>query len=107
MTIDPKYLNNVTRQLSINLTNEGKLIEAGWVAFEQFVLPKDAGAAQRRDMRAAFFAGAQHLFASVITIMDEDREPTDADLHKMDMISAELDNFIDQELSKRIHGDHA
>jgi hypothetical protein len=44
-------------------------------------------------MRTAFFAGALHLFASMISIMDADREPTEGDLSRMTMIDVELHAF--------------
>jgi hypothetical protein len=40
-----------------------------------------------------FFAGAQHLFSSIVTILDPGEEPTDADIHKMDLIDRELQKF--------------
>ena len=48
-----------------------------------------------QEMRNAFFAGAQHMFCSLMTIMDADAEPTDKDLERMALIDAELRAFID------------
>jgi hypothetical protein len=45
-------------------------------------------------MRWVFFAGAQHLFGSIMGIMDPGEEPTDADLRRMDQIDVELKTFI-------------
>lgn len=81
-------------RLSRELTDKGMLIEAGFVSLRLAAIPLDAGATQLREMRMAFFAGAQHLFGSIMTIMDEDREPTEADLRRMDLIDAELKKFI-------------
>lgn len=80
-------------RLSRDLTDNGKLIEAGWIGLRLAAVPLDAPAIQLDEMRKAFFAGAQHLFASIMTILDEEREPTDEDLRRMDQIDTELRSF--------------
>lgn len=79
--------------LAKKFTDEGRLIELGWQTMLLFVVPKDASQAQIADMRNAFFAGAQHLYASMMSIMDDDREPTAADLNRMSLIHNELEAF--------------
>jgi hypothetical protein len=76
------------------LTDKGKLIEAGWIGLRIAAIPLDASALQLQEMRMAFFAGAQHLFASILTILEPDAEPTDKDLERMDLIQRELQDFI-------------
>jgi len=93
-------------RLSRELTEKGKLIEAGWVGLRVAAIPLDAPKIQLVEMRKAFFAGAQHLFASIMTIMDEDREPTEADLRRMDLIDAELRSFA-HDLEREISGTEA
>ncbi|HEY1900754.1 MAG TPA: hypothetical protein VGG49_13280 [Steroidobacteraceae bacterium] len=44
-------------------------------------------------MRKAYMLGAQHLYASMIGIMDADREPTVQDLRRMELIHNELEAF--------------
>lgn len=79
-----------TRQL----TDKGRLIEAGWQSMRLMVLPPNAPEVQIVEMRKAFFAGAQHLFASIMAVLDEDREPTPADLRRVDLIHKELEAFV-------------
>jgi len=64
-------------------------------------LPPNAPQIQIDECRWAFFAGAQHLFASIISIMDADAEPTANDLRRMDQIHAELQKFA-KELELRV-----
>lgn len=85
-----EYLRRFEREL----VDKGKLIEAGWVGLRLSAVPEDAGKTQLEEMRTAFFAGAQHLFGSIMGILDDDREPTEADLRRMSLISDELDIFI-------------
>jgi hypothetical protein len=75
-------------------SDDGKLIEAGWLALKAMWLDPESPPEQVNELRQAFFAGAQHLFGSIMGILDPGEEPTDADLKRMDLISAELDAFI-------------
>lgn len=89
---DRTHLERLTREL----TDQGKLIEAGWIGLRLVSIPLDASAIQLDEMRNAFFAGAQHLLGSIIGILDPGEEPTDADMRRMSLIQAELDGFIQQ-----------
>lgn len=80
-------------ELLKRFTADGKLIEAGWQSMRLLVLPKDAPEVQVSEMRKAFFMGAQHLYAALMNIMDEDAEPTDKDMQKMSLIHTELEAF--------------
>jgi hypothetical protein len=81
--------------LTKDLTDKGLLIEAGFAALRHMAIAKDASAEQVDEMRGAFFAGAQHLFASIMSILDPgDEEPTENDLRRMSLISDELDRFL-------------
>ena len=70
--------------------DKGKLVEAGWQAMRILAIAPDAPEDQLREMRLAFMAGAQHLFGSIMGIMDAGEEPTDADMRRMDLIDKEL-----------------
>ena len=85
-----QLMEKITR----DLVDQGLLIEAGWVGLRMMSVPKDAPQIQVDEMRDSFFAGAQHLFGSIMSIMDADREPTPADMRRMDQIHKELDKFI-------------
>ena len=82
------------RWLTRKLNDEGKLIEAGFVGLRLAAFPPDVSDLQVREMRMAFFAGAAHLFNSIMNVMTEDREPTDADMKSMELIQKELDLFM-------------
>ena len=79
--------------LKRRLADEGKLIEAGWVGLRLAAIPLDAPAIQLEEMHNAFMAGAQHLFASIMNVLDPDAEPTEADMRRMDLIDRELRAF--------------
>ncbi len=74
--------------------DEGRLIEAGWASFELMVLPADASEVQKVEMRMAFFSGAQHLFGSILTMLEPGPDETPTDLRRMDLIDRELAGFI-------------
>lgn len=87
---DRAHLERVTR----DLIDSGKLIEAGWVSMRIACDLVDAPADQLREMRMAFFAGAQHLFGSILSVLEPGDEPTEKDLKRMDLIHTELQDFI-------------
>ena len=90
---------NLTRealdQLERDLIDKGLLIEAGFASLRAMAMAPDAPPEQVHEMRMAFFAGAQHLFGSIMQTLDPEAEPTDADMRRMDRIDAELRAFID------------
>jgi hypothetical protein len=87
---DRAYLERLSREL----TDKGMLIEAGWISLRLVAVPLDAPKIQLEEMRNAFFAGAQHLFGSIMTILEPDAEPTEKDMARMDAIDRELKAFI-------------
>ena|ERR1700756_1550028 len=91
-------MENETEKLATKLTAElsdaGKIIEAGWVGFKLLTISKDAPQIQLDEMRQAFFAGAQHLFSSILNVLEEGEEPTDKDLNRLSLIHKELDDFL-------------
>ena len=76
------------------LADQGLLIEAGWFALRTLTL-QGAPPIQIREMRKAYFAGAQHLFACISNFLDDGEEPTDDDMRRMEMIHVELEAFVD------------
>lgn len=95
---DKAFLERLSREL----VDKGKLVEAGWVSLRLAAIPLDAPAIQLEEMRNAFFAGAQHLFSSIMTILEPDAEPTEKDLERMDLIDRELKAFINDFSVRRL-----
>ena len=84
----------IAERLTKELTDKGLIIEAGWVALKHLCIPEGAPEIQITEMRNAFFAGAHHLFSSILVILDPGEEPTDTDMERLDLIHKELDKFI-------------
>lgn len=84
----------VIKGLTDKLVADGKLIEAGWIGLRMMSVPPDAPPIQIEEMRNAFFAGAQHLFSSIMTTLDPSAEPTEGDMEKLSKIDDELQRFI-------------
>jgi hypothetical protein len=68
-------------------------IREAWDDYLKRVIPHDASTVQRWETRRAFYAGAQALLASIITMLEPGTEPTEADLRNMDAIDTELKAF--------------
>jgi len=92
-TTHAKLINEITNKL----IDEGTLIEAGFVIFldKEGLSKERLSYEQIEPLRLAFFCGAQHLFGTITTMLDEGTEPTDADLRKMDSILHELQRFVE------------
>lgn len=89
-------------RLSKELIDKGLLIEAGFTTLRAMAGAPDAPKEQIEEMRMAFFAGAQHVFATIMSTMDPGDEPTEDDMTRLDKIHDELQRFIDE--YKRKHG---
>lgn len=99
---DRKEIERRAIEVSKQLATEGKLIEAGWAGYRYLVLSPTAPQLQIDECRTAFMAGAQHLFSSLMVILDpKGDEPTDADLNKMDLIDKELKTFVREIMEQR------
>ena len=72
-----------------------QLMAEQWDTFARAVLPKDASAVQRQEMRRAFYAGAQGILHGVIAAFAPEGEPTDADLALMGNLERELSDFAE------------
>lgn len=88
--VDKQVIERVERELIA----QGRIIEAGWQGLRLMAVPPGAPEIQLREMRKAFFAGAQHLFSTIMRTLDPGDEPTEADMRRLDNIQAELDAFI-------------
>jgi hypothetical protein len=98
--ISESKIKQAADMLAKKLSDEGRLIEAGWLIFKHLTIQADAPDVQIREMRLAFMAGAQHLFSSIIGMLDSSEEPTDADIHRMYLINKELE-AVHEELELR------
>lgn len=66
----------ILEQVSRDLTDNGKLVEAGFVGLRIACIPPSAPKTQVDEMQMAFMVGAQHPFTSIMTILDPGEEPT-------------------------------
>lgn len=98
--LSPEQITAITQAF----VDQGKLVEAGWLGFRLacWGATPNVPEAQLKECRQAFFAGAQHVFHSVMTMLEEGSEPTDADLRRMSNIDTELTAFL--EAFKKEHG---
>jgi len=86
-------LNKILDPLVKRLSDDGRLIEMGWIALRRMAVPPDAPDIQVSEMRMAYMAGAQHLFASMMGFLDPGEEPTDTDMRRIELIHRELEAF--------------
>lgn len=94
-------INDVHDLIVEEMSKRGLIIEAGFAALRVTSM-RDAPPDKVRDMRMAYFSGAQHLYASIMTVLDAGEEPTEKDMQRMELIHNELERFR-QELAE-LHG---
>lgn len=73
--------------------DKGKLIEAGWVVLRARCVPRDAPQHVLDMFRFCYMAGAQHLFAMMLAMLEEGDDATDADSSRMNKIGDELSEW--------------
>lgn len=86
---DRAYLERLTKELA----DKGQLIEAGWIHLRLAAIPLDAPAIQLEEMHKAYMAGAQHLWSSIMTMLEPGATETPADMRRMSLIADELDAY--------------
>ena len=75
------------------LLREGKLIEAGWIELQETMPPSSHQ--WRNDMRTAYFAGAQHVFQSIVTAARDQQNERGLQLCAM---NRELQQFMQEHM---------
>jgi len=83
-------------RIAQGLADQGMLIEAGWVMFRLVAMPGEAQSRVLDSHKEAFFSGAQHLFGSIMSLLEPGDDETPADIARMDNIHAELERFGEQ-----------
>lgn len=81
------------KALTKTLVDSGKIIEAGYTGLVMVAFPKETSPQQISEMRSIFFAGAQHLFTSIMNVLETGAEPTANDLNRLSLIYDELEQF--------------
>lgn len=88
-----EQMSRVIDKILAEWADKGKIVEGGWWAYVATSGLETAPELQRTEMRKAYMLGAQHLFASIMGILDPGAEPTEKDLKRMDLIHRELETF--------------
>jgi hypothetical protein len=84
-------LSDLSEELTRIVADKGRLMGVGYMTFAAMFVDENTPAKTRRRMEVAFLMGAQHVWASIMNMLDEGAEPTDADLRRMDMLGREMD----------------
>jgi len=91
--------DEIVIELTKELMNKGRLVEAGWLSLKLMAF-SEASPAQQEAMRNAFFAGAHHVFNSIMATLDPGEDATKADENRLTMLDTELQSFITEFAAK-------
>lgn len=91
-------IGKIAEQITGRAVDDGKIIEIGFAAMIQVAYPRweDMPKDQIDQLRTAFFGGTQHLWGSIMNMLDPGSEPTARDLRRMDLINHELEAFVEE-----------
>jgi hypothetical protein len=79
----------------------GKTMAEMWNGFAGVTMQHvDLASGQYRDMKNAFYSGALCLFNWMMVQMDDDREPTEADLDKVSAMCREIHAHFARQFSQ-------
>lgn len=74
--------------------DQGRVVEGGWRGLCAIWNLDGAPEVQKMEMRKAYYAGAQHVFGSIMGLMGRDQEePSEREMKVLDDIHKELDAF--------------
>lgn len=85
------------------LTRQGKIIEAGWLSFRYMVIPDNASDVQITETRRGFYAGATHLFQSLMAGLSDGSEVQPEDEERIAAIAGEIEGYL-EELQAELKG---
>lgn len=74
--------------------DQGRVVEGGWRGLSAIWGLDTAPEVQKMEMRKAYYAGAQHVFGSIMGLMGPSgEEPSEREMKVLDDIHKELDAF--------------
>jgi hypothetical protein len=82
-------------ETSKGLADAGKLVEAGFAAFLMIEHPnwQEYSSIRLRELKLVWMSSAQHLFHSILCVLDEGEAITDLDMRRMNLVDKELTSF--------------
>lgn len=82
-------------QLTRMLADKGKLVAVGWLSLSAKVIDRSTPTRTAQKLHDAYFAGAQHVFASMMMMLEAGEEATEKDLDRMAALNKELQDWAD------------
>lgn len=100
-------MSKLLEDLIGSLPEDAKIMEECWKRLEELTVHPLAGAMQRRELRTAFFAGAQAMHTAMVVGAGEGEVPTEKELGYFDRLHKELVEYgeaIHREAGEAGHG---
>lgn len=87
-----KQIDKLANVLTQELAEKGNLIVSGFAALRQSMLSPAVTEKQLTDFRITYFAAAEHVFTSLLAMMENDGsdEPSKQDLDRMERLHDEV-----------------
>jgi len=100
-TLTPEQEREIAEAMK-EMADKGMLVAAGFAAFRIIALNNSIDRDKIAEMYTAYMAGAEHLFTTIMSILEPGEEPTDKDMDRMQLIHDELQRW--RETMVKAHG---
>jgi hypothetical protein len=89
-----KEIRKIIDAVAKDYADKGLIVEGGWEALKAMAMPPDAPQSQIDEMRNSYFAGAQYIFGTIMSILKPGIEPTKKDMRRIMLMHEELERFL-------------
>jgi hypothetical protein len=99
LRMPPGEFDRILDAMVTRLTEQGKLIEAGWISFRLMVVEPNAPSDHMTVFRYAFLGGAQHVFGCLMGALEgggDDEETDEKVASLLESLNAELKGFCEE-----------
>jgi hypothetical protein len=87
-----QIISIVGEKVAQHYADRGELVNLGWVAFWTLARGSQFPGIERA-VHLAYMAGAEHLFQSILSILEPGSEATETDCARMEKIQSEIDRY--------------
>jgi len=96
-------IRKIVERVTGHYADRGQIIGVGYASFiaNSYSGWETMPPGQLDQLRVAFFAGAQHLFGSIMNMLHPNTEPTEQDMQRMNLIYHELNAFIAEYMQRQ------
>jgi hypothetical protein len=90
---DP-VIKAAVEKITKDFADKGLVVESGWRVYAIVKRFEALPNPMEDELRDAFYAGAQHLFGSLMAFLDPGTQETPQDLRRMNLLNDEIERWV-------------